>query len=87
MTVRKVDGEKIRFIGGVGCAAPMELFSPEWDDVPVDLQDSIPPGGLGCEGGARPGYWCSRCPWEETRLTVWGLEVEEVEEYRDGSPV
>lgn len=49
----------------IGCTAPDEMFpdSGEWDDIPPEIQDEIPDGGLPCDGGGVPGVWCLRCKY------------------------
>ena len=57
-----VEGER-----GHGCRAPHSLFKAEWSDVPKHIQDMVPEGGLGCDGGGHAGLWCMRglktCQW------------------------
>jgi len=49
------------------CNAPLELFLPDYNDVPDELKLVVESlhNGLGCEGGGLPGRWCSGCPFEE----------------------
>jgi len=50
----------------VHCKAPEEVFVEDYDDIPAELQVAIEDqDGLGCDGGGRPGWWCSGCRWME----------------------
>jgi hypothetical protein len=50
----------------VRCGEPRvrELRHVDYDALPADLREGIDEeGGLGCDGGGRPGWWCIDCHW------------------------
>lgn len=53
------------------CNAPDEVFTPNYEDVPVEHKKIIErQGNLGCEGGGVEGWWCVRpfkCHYLEER--------------------
>lgn len=42
------------------CYAPEEMFE-RWENVSQKVRDLIPKNGLPCDGGGRPGPWCTDC--------------------------
>lgn len=47
------------------CHAPESFFVDDWDKVSLaeDIEKMNEQGGLPCDGGGRPGPWCTRCFW------------------------
>lgn len=48
------------------CNADDEMLASSWDELSWDVRDIIEEmGGLFCDGGGVPGFWCKHCYWFE----------------------
>ena len=46
------------------CTAPNVLFTDNWESAPQETLETMnKQNGLPCDGGGRPGPWCTRCHW------------------------
>lgn len=58
----------IRYAETWTCSAPDGLFDDDWETLDAAVLDIVErQHGLACDGGGRPGSWCSRCHWGGVR--------------------
>ena len=50
------------------CHAPEQMFVREFADMPQAMQEAFQVISLPCEGGGKPGPWCSDCGFGEEEI-------------------